>query len=158
MPSTAPPRGTQQKKILRQLGQQIRLRRKLLKVSAVATSEAAGVSRMTLSRIENGEASVTIGAYFNVISVLGLEFDLREPSVRQKGSRFQLPEKIRIADYPQLKLLAWQLKGTTEITGEEALDLYERNWRHLERDKLSAQEQQLIEGLLAKLGRSGLLV
>jgi transcriptional regulator with XRE-family HTH domain len=158
MPATAPPRGTQLKKILRQLGQQLRVRRKLLKVSAVATSEAAGISRMTLNRIESGEPSVTLGAYLNVISVLGLELELCDRRTRQKNSRFELPEKIRLSDYPQLKKLAWQLKHTTEVTAEEALDLYERNWRHVERDKLSAQERQLIEGLLAKLGRSDLLV
>ena len=158
MPATAPPSGARIKRILRQIGQQLRTRRKLLKVSAVAASEAAGVSRMTLGRIESGEPSVTMGAYLNVISALGLEVDLRDPSLRQKGSGFQPPERIRLADYPQLKRLAWQLKETTELTAEEALDLYERNWRHLDRDRLSAREGQLIEGLLVKLGRSRLLV
>jgi hypothetical protein len=47
---------------LRQLGQEIRERRKQLKLSAVATSEAAFISRMTLNRIEKGEPSVTLGA------------------------------------------------------------------------------------------------
>ncbi len=158
MPAPAPPRGPQLKKILRHLGQQIRAYRKLLKISAVATSEAAAISRMTLNRIESGEASVTMGAYLNVVTVLGLEFDLRDRRVRKNISSFEPPEKICLADYPQLKQLAWQLKNTTEVTAEEALNLYERNWRHVERDKLSVQERQLINGLLAKLGRSGLLV
>lgn len=158
MPSPAPPRGLQLKKILRQLGEQIRSRRKLLKISAIATSEAAGISRMTLNRIERGEASVTLGAYLNVISTLGLKLHLEDPKVRAHVSRPKLPEKIRLADYPQLKRLAWQLKGTTEVTAEEALDLYERNWRHLDQKKLSANERQLIERLLARLGRSRLLV
>ncbi len=158
MPSAAPPRGTQLKKLLRQLGQQLRTRRKLLKISAVATAEAAGVSRMTLNRIESGSASVTMGAYLNVISVLGLELDLRDPKLRSPITVSQVPDKIRLADYPQLKKVAWQLKDSTEVTAEEALDLYERNWRHVDREKLSARERRLIEGLLAKLGRSGLLV
>jgi transcriptional regulator with XRE-family HTH domain len=158
MPAAAPPQGAQLKKILRHLGLQIRQRRKLLKISGVVTAEAAGISRMTLNRIERGEASVTIGAYINVISVLGLALDLRTPKARRKDSPFELPGRIRLADYPQLKKLAWQLKGTTQVTAEEALDLYERNWRHVDREKLSEQERLLIEALLAKLGRSKLLV
>jgi len=156
MPSPAPPRGPQLKKLLLQLGQRIRTRRKLLRISAVATAEAAGVSRMTLNRIESGSASVTMGAYLNVISVLGLELDLRDPRLKLKV--FNVPEKIRLADYPQLKKLAWQLKDSTKVTAEEALDLYERNWRHVDPDKLSERERRLIEGLLEKLGRRGLLV
>jgi transcriptional regulator with XRE-family HTH domain len=158
MPAPAPPGSRHVMKVLRRLGQRIHMRRKFLKLSAVATSEAAGISRMTLNRIENGEASVTMGSYLNVISVLGLDMDLHVPEAHRKTSRFESTEKIRLADYPQLKRLAWQLKDTTEVTAEEALDLYERNWRHLEHDKLSARERQLIEELLARLGRSDLLV
>lgn len=157
MPAAAPPRGSQLKKALRQLGQQLRLRRKLLKLSAVATAEAAGISRMTLSRIEGGEASVTLGAYLNVISVLGLEIGLRDPKVAAPMTDI-VPKKIRLADYPQLKKLAWQLGDTVEVSAEEALDLYERNWRHVEEKKLSSEERLFIKSLLAKLGRSGLLV
>jgi len=157
MPAAAPPRGTQLKKILRQLGEQIRMRRKLLKISAVATAEASGISRMTLNRIEAGEASVTLGAYLNVISALGLEVELIDPKAATKTTD-EVPDKIRIADYPQLKKLAWQLKDTTELTANEALDLYERNWRHVESAKLSAKERHFIRSLLVKLGRSGLIV
>lgn len=70
MPRPAPASGPKVKKLLCQLGLQIRSRRKNLKVSAVSTAEAAGISRMTLNRIERGEASVTIGAYLSVLSVL----------------------------------------------------------------------------------------
>ena len=56
------------------LGQQIRSQRKALHISATATAEAAGMSRVTLHRIEKGESSVTIGAYFNAMAALGLDF------------------------------------------------------------------------------------
>ncbi len=159
MPAAAPPRGPQLKKALRQLGQQIQLRRKLLKVSAVAAAEASGVSRMTLNRIESGEASVTFGAYLNVISVLGLTVELSDPKNRPKPARDREDlDRIRLADYPQLKQLAWQLKDTTELSAEEALELYERNWRHVEKKKLTARERALIKALLARLARAGLLV
>ena len=45
------------------LGERIRARRKALQVSAVDAAEAAGMSRVTLQRIERGEPSVTMGAY-----------------------------------------------------------------------------------------------
>ena len=50
------------------LGQKIRSQRKALRITATATAEAAGMSRVTLHRIEQGEASVTIGAYLNAIA------------------------------------------------------------------------------------------
>lgn len=158
MSASTPPLGTLLKKTLHQLGLQILVRRKLLKVSAVATAEAAGISRMTLNRIERGEASVTMGAYLSVISVLGLDLELRDPKICQNSSSFELPEKIRLIDFPQLRKLAWQLDATTEVTAEEALNIYERNWRHLDRDKLNAQERHLIERLLTRLGRRDILV
>ena len=70
MPSPAPLSGPQIKKLLCQLGFQIRSRRKNLKISAVSTAEAARITRMTLNHLERGEASVTIGAYLSVLSVL----------------------------------------------------------------------------------------
>jgi len=106
------------------LGAQIHERRKALKVSAVATAEAAGVSRMTLNRIEHGEASVTLGSYLNVISVLGLNLDLSDINSKNLALHspdLKLPKKIKLADYPQLKRLAWQLKDTKEMTPKEVL-------------------------------------
>ncbi len=110
MPAPAPPNSPKQKKILRDLGMRIQVRRKNLKVSAVTTAEAAGVSRMTLNRIERGESSVTIGAYLNVISALGLSLDISDASENKKAlshSAYEPPKKIRVADYPQLKSLAY---------------------------------------------------
>jgi transcriptional regulator with XRE-family HTH domain len=64
---------------LAELGERIREHRKRLKVSAVATAEAAGMSRVTLHRIERGEASVTIGAYMNAVAALGLDLRVVDP-------------------------------------------------------------------------------
>lgn len=49
--------------------------------------------------------------------------------------------------YPALKQFAWQLPGASELSPEQALDLYERSWRHLDRDALTAQERRLIQAL-----------
>lgn len=64
------------KKLLKELGDNIRLARLRRKLSAEQVSERAGISRNTLSSIENGNASSSIGGYLSVLSVLGLEQDL----------------------------------------------------------------------------------
>ena len=58
------------------LGQQIRAHRKALRISATTAAEAAGMSRVTLHRIEKGEPAVTMGAYVNAMVALGLNFGL----------------------------------------------------------------------------------
>ncbi len=161
MPSRSPSITETQKKVLRELGERLRDHRKKLGISAIATSEAAGMSRITLYRIERGEASVAMGAYISVIFALGLTLELADPrnKKRQQDSRPpKIPKKIRIANYPQLKRLAWQLKGTKELSAKEALDLYERNWRHVDVNAMDSREQKLIETLLAAFGRERLLV
>ena len=57
---------------LQALGAQIRSQRKALRLSATVTAEAAGVSRVTLHRIEKGEPSVTIGAWCSTMAALGM--------------------------------------------------------------------------------------
>ncbi len=142
------------------LGQQIRAHRKVLRISAIAAAEAAGLSRVTLHRIEKGEPSVTIGAYFNAMVALGLDFGIIKPAgmavkaiVAETGSGF--PARIRLADYPQLRQLAWQVQGTDALTPTEALNIYERNWRHVDVNALEARERQLIEALRLAFGSRG---
>ena len=59
-------------KILNLLGEQIRLARLRRKLSTEQVAERAGISRSTLWLIEKGTPSVTMGAYFQVLFVLGL--------------------------------------------------------------------------------------
>ena len=141
------------------LGQQIRAHRKALRVNATAAAQAAGMSRVTLLRIENGEPSVTMGAYLNVMAALGLDFGLVTPSATKDEERKDwIPVRIRLADYPQLKQLAWQVHGSDELTPAEALGIYERNWRHLDLQAMEPRERQLIEALRLALGEGGVHV
>ena len=62
-------------KILDQLGENIKLARKRRKLTATQVAERANIARNTLYLIEKGTSSVSIGALFNVLRVLGLQED-----------------------------------------------------------------------------------
>ncbi len=63
------------KDVLAQMGEQIKLARKRRKLTTIQVAERADIARSTLSLIEKGEPSVAMGAYFNVLRVLGLQDD-----------------------------------------------------------------------------------
>lgn len=63
------------KKLLAAMGQNIKLARLRRKLSAAQVAERASIGRSTLWQIEKGTSSVTIGAYFQVLFVMGLEKD-----------------------------------------------------------------------------------
>jgi transcriptional regulator with XRE-family HTH domain len=63
-------------KILKGLGENIRLARLRRKLSTQQVAERAGIGRRTLYEIEKGKPSVGIGNYAKVLTVLGLEDDL----------------------------------------------------------------------------------
>lgn len=63
-------------KILKELGENIKLARLRRKLSAQQVAERAGISRKTLYEIERGRPKVNIGNYAQVLSVLGLAGDL----------------------------------------------------------------------------------
>lgn len=152
MPASAPTIASAAAERLASLGRQIRAHRKALRVSATAAAEAARMSRVTLHRIENGEPSVTMGAYLNAMVALGLDFGILAPgqAVGGRGDddrKGWIPARIRLADYPQLKQLAWQVHGTDALTPGEALGIYERNWRHLDLQAMDAHERNLVEAL-----------
>lgn len=61
--------------LLEQMGEQIKLARKRRKLTAIQVSERADIARSTLYLVEKGDPSVAMGAYFNVLRVLGLQDD-----------------------------------------------------------------------------------
>lgn len=146
------------------LAAQIRARRKAMGVSATAAAEAAGMSRVTWHRIEQGQTSVTIGAWFNALAVLGLKFGLGESSPDSevigrdgnRGTAGLLPVRIQLSEYPQLQALAWQIPGTEEVTPQEALDIYSRNRRHIDAGAIAPRERALIDALQRVFGDRGL--
>lgn len=65
----------QHQKILDQLGENIKLARKRRELTTIQVAERANIDRTTLYKIEKGDASVSMGAYFNVLRTLGLHKD-----------------------------------------------------------------------------------
>lgn len=61
--------------VLEQLGENIKLARKRRKLTTIQVAERAGIARSTLYLVEKGDSSVALGAYFNVLRVLGLQDD-----------------------------------------------------------------------------------
>ncbi|WP_299672120.1 helix-turn-helix transcriptional regulator [uncultured Polaribacter sp.] len=61
--------------MLKQMGENIKLARKRRKLTQEQVAERADIVRSTVYLIETGNPSVAIGAYFNVLRVLGLQDD-----------------------------------------------------------------------------------
>lgn len=64
-------------RLLRELGENLRLARLRRNLSSEQVAERAGISRNTLIKIEKGDEGVAIGYYLRVLIVLGMEEDLR---------------------------------------------------------------------------------
>ncbi len=60
---------------LAEMGQQFILARKRRGLTMVQVAERANIHRETLRKIEKGDASVALGAYFNVLRVMNLHKD-----------------------------------------------------------------------------------
>lgn len=76
--------------VLEKMGENIKLARKRRNLTTLQVSERAGIDRTTLYHIEKGNPSVSLGAYFNVLRVLGLQDDfLKLASDDELGRKLQ---------------------------------------------------------------------
>jgi hypothetical protein len=98
-----------------------------------------------------------MGAWTNAIAALGMHLNLQPQEETAKPTPADLsgwwPVRIALADYPQLKALAWQVQGTDYLTPVEAFDIYERNVRHLDLPAITEQEQALWQALQQAFGK-----
>ena len=65
-----------QKKILNTLGENIKLARLRRKLSVRSLAERAGIAVSTMTNVEAGSPSVSLGNYLQVLAVLKLEDDI----------------------------------------------------------------------------------
>ena len=109
----------------------------------------------TWYRIEKGEPAVTMGAWFNAATVLGLTLDIPEIHIAETDRQGWIPARIHLADYPELEKLAWHVQGTDDLSPREAMDIYERNQRHLDEEAMTPGEAQLLDALRVAFGLPG---
>ena len=57
------------------VGKNIRLARKRRRLTTMQVAERAGIDRSTLYQIEKGNPKVSLGGYFNVLRVFGMQDD-----------------------------------------------------------------------------------
>jgi transcriptional regulator with XRE-family HTH domain len=95
MPTKPQPIFASERVCLEQLGERLRTARLRRKFSAETVAQRAGVSRMTLHRMEKGDPAVTLGNYLKVLGVLRLEGDLdriaRDDELGRKLQDLELP-------------------------------------------------------------------
>jgi transcriptional regulator with XRE-family HTH domain len=88
-------------KVLRRLGKNISDARRRRRITMELMSERCGFSRLTLSKIEKGESSVSMGAYASALFVLGMSEHLRRVAdashdiVGRELEEENLPKRIR---------------------------------------------------------------
>lgn len=76
MPRTSPPLLPRLARLLTGLGEHVRKARLRRAYSADTVAQRAGITRKTLSRVEQGDPAVALGIYARVLQALGLENDL----------------------------------------------------------------------------------
>ena len=82
--------------VLEKMGENIKIARKRRKLTTMQVAERAANSRSTLYLIESGNPSVAMGAYFNVLRVLGLQDDfLKLAADDELGRRLQDLELLK---------------------------------------------------------------
>ncbi len=82
--------------ILEKIGENIKLARKRRKLTTVQVAERADIDRSTLYEIEKGNPSVSLGAYFNTLRVLGLQNDFAKLAADDEyGRKLQDIELIK---------------------------------------------------------------
>jgi len=135
-----------QNEILVNFGQRVLLQRKKLKVTAEGLAISAGISRVTLHRIEKGDPGVSVGAYVSVLQALDMQMTVELKSQHKKLQAIDL-SKIAIKNYPELKKLSWQLKDDAVLSALEAKNIYERNERFISFSSLCDDEKELIDQL-----------
>lgn len=76
VPSPSPILYPHQAKLVTEFGQRLREARLRRRYTASLVAERADISRQTLTKVERGDPSVTLGTYLRVLAVVGLELDL----------------------------------------------------------------------------------
>lgn len=95
-------------RVLRAMGDRVRRARLRRAYPAEIVAQRAGISRMTLMRVERGDPAVALGIYARVLQALGLEADLEHIAADDElGRKLQdaaLGERARAPRRPRPKV------------------------------------------------------
>lgn len=84
------------RRVMKALGENIKLARRRRRLSAEQVAERANISRSTLWLVEKGDPGVAMGTYLQVLFVLGLEKDLQQVAANDEyGRKLQDASLIR---------------------------------------------------------------
>lgn len=98
---TTPPLPLPVKRVLTKLGEDIRNGRIRRRITAATMAQRAFVTRQTLTRVERGDPSVSLGIYATVLFVLGMAnrlgelADIRNDELGLQLEEQQLPQRVR---------------------------------------------------------------
>lgn len=99
MPKTSRPLFPQTQRRAEALGERLRLARLRRRMSLSELAERVGVTRHTLSRLEHGDLSTSLGVLARLLGVLGLEEDLdmvaRDDELGRRLQDVRLPRPRR---------------------------------------------------------------
>jgi len=136
---------------------QVRIERGL-SISEVAT--AMNVDPAQASRFESGLTNPTMATIRRYAKAVGATFRVETcPWVdTEEDLPPQAERTVAVSRYPQLRFICWQLGPDAELTEQEALSRYEREWRHVDTAALTDTERAFIEHLEQTHGGGKLLV
>ncbi|OQC65228.1 MAG: anaerobic benzoate catabolism transcriptional regulator [Bacteroidetes bacterium ADurb.Bin008] len=87
-----------QKRTLSAFGDNIRLARLRRNLTAEQIAERADISRNTLIKIERGNEGVSLGNYFRVLAILGLDKDLIKVAKDDELGRILQDAKLTVKE------------------------------------------------------------
>lgn len=104
MPSASKLTSVLDRQLLLQLGARLKRNRQMQGLTTTQMAERAGISRMTLSAIESGEPTPTMGSYLRVMSVLHVSKDLvliasdaLNPAPASQGKAATVPSSVTVS-------------------------------------------------------------
>lgn len=116
MGKTTPPLVPRVSRLLLGVGTHLKLARLRRKYSAETVAQRAGITRRTLSKVEQGDPAVALGVYARVMQVLRLEEDLALLAVDDElGRKLQdagIISKLRAPKRPSAAKSAVELEST----------------------------------------------
>ena len=125
------------------------------KTSSLTREEQLRDAKRAQRRRERQAGLSTVQLRLPKVEADQLRAALKASSFQQEFDSFLQDFVLDINQWPTLKVLAWN-RHEQWLPAEEALGIYERNWRFVDVDKLTKEEAELIVRLQERFG-NGLL-